>query len=507
MSETKDGILEKLGVIVGSINVSAEPAMLESYSRDQSFTPPQKPNYVVMPKKVKEVQEIVRLANQQLMPVIPYSSGTDFHGAAVPNQGGILVDLSRMNKIVELDTLNWHVTIEPGITFAQLSQEVGKQGFRVLTPLLTPPSASVLSTYLEREPVPQAADFIYGNEQVQTIVVVLPNGEIFTPGNPAIKGSAHSSPHGPGLNFYRLLICAQGTLGIVYQMNLRLMLLPKAQKTLFFTFDNITDAVSAIKNIQRKELGLECFALNDFDLAVLLTEADATDTKKLKQGSYISNTGAKPWSEDQQQRFNAIREALPPWTVVISLFGWTRRPEEKVEYQELDLRDLAAEAGFTVKNTVGSVPALDKIMEEEFLLPWRMQKRFGYKGSCHGLMFHATGDSIQMIEDALCQVAARYRYSSSDIGAYIQPVERARTFYCVYDLHSNPTDADDVGRVKAFFNEASETLIDLGAFFDRPYGPWAEMVYRRNGAYSEYLKKLKRELDPNLIMNPGKLCF
>ncbi len=149
MSEVKDAIGDGLVSIVGSGNVLNEPAILEKYSRDQSFTPPRKPNYVVKPKSLEEVQGVVRLANEQLMPVIPYSSGTDFHGGAVPNQGGILVDLSQMNQITEFDTHFWYVTVEPGVTFAQLNQEIAKQGFRIPTPLMTPPSASVLTTYVE----------------------------------------------------------------------------------------------------------------------------------------------------------------------------------------------------------------------------------------------------------------------------------------------------------------------------------------------------------------------
>ena len=507
MIEAKDAIKDGLGKIGGSGAVSTEPTVLERYSRDQSFTPPRKPNYVVKPKKLEELQSIIKFANEQLMPVIPYSSGTNFHGGAVPNHGGILVDLSQMNNISELDTYFWWVTVEPGVTFAQLNEELGKRGFRVLVPLMAPPSASVLATYVDREPVPAAADFIYGNEQLQTMRVVLPNGDSFTMGNPAVEGAPHSHIFGPGLNFYRLFMCSQGTLGIVYQINLRYIPLPKVQKVFFSAFDNVSDVISAMRKIERKELGFECFALNSFDLATLAVNEAPADTKILKRGEYVGTTGAKPWSQGQHQRFEALRQALPPWTLVLTIAGWARHPEEKVEYQELDYRDLAAESGFEVKPSVGGIIGLDKLIEEEMVLPWRMQKRFGYRGSCHGLMFHAAGAALPTIENALSEVAAKYHYSWGDIGAYVQPVERARSFYCVYDLHCDPTNNSDVERVKALFNEASEALIDAGAFFDRPYGPWADMMYRRNATYAEYLKKIKAQLDPNNIMNPGKLCF
>jgi len=507
MSEAKDAINAGLEAIVGSKSVFTDLAVLEKYSRDQSFTPPRKPTYVVKPKKLEELQGVIRLANEQLMPVVPYSSGTDFHGAAVPSQGGITVDLSQMSRISELSDFYWYVTVEPGVTFTQLQKEAAKKGMRVLVPLMTPPSASVLVTYLEREPVPSAPDFIYGNEQIQTMRVVLPSGDSFTLGNPALEGMPHTHPFGPGLNFWRLFMCAQGTMGITYEMNLRLIPLPKVQKFFFSAFDSVADAITAIKQIQRQELGFECFALNSFDLATMAVAEAPADTKSLKNGTYVGPAGAKPWPLAQRQRFEALRQALPAWTLVLSIVGWSRYPEEKVEYQELDLRDLAAASGFELRPSVGGIAGLDKIVADEMLLPWRMQKRFGYKGSTHGLMFYATGDSIALIEDALNQLAAKYYYSAGEIGAYVQPIERARTYHCVFDLHCDPEDIGDVERVKAFFNDASEMLVNLGAFFDRPYGPWAEMMYRRNGNYAEYLKKIKAQLDPNNIMNPGKLCF
>ena len=95
-----DSILKELAATVGTDNASDDPFVLDSYSRDQSFVPPRRPNYVVRPGKVAEVQEIVKLANSHMMPVIPYSSGTNFHGGSVPQHGGIVVDLRRLNNII-----------------------------------------------------------------------------------------------------------------------------------------------------------------------------------------------------------------------------------------------------------------------------------------------------------------------------------------------------------------------------------------------------------------------
>ena len=501
-----DSILQELAAIVGNDNASDDPFVLDTYSRDQSFTPPRRPNYVARPGKVEEVQEIVRMANSHMMPVIPYSSGTNFHGGAVPNQGGILVDLQRMNNIDYIDERNWHALIEPGVTYSQLQAELEKRNLRVAAPITSPPSASVLVDYLERNPVITAPDFIFGNELFSTYDIVMPTGELFTIGHPPTAKARASAPDGPALDFYRLFMGAQGTLGIVVRMAIRLLALPNAQKVLFIPADTVGRTIEIIQRIERKELGMECLALNSFDLAALVVE-DHTQDEKLRKGKYVGATGAKSWSTEQLSQFKKLKESLPPWVVIVCLTGWARRSEEKLEYQELDIRDLSVELGFEIKNTVGGIPTLDKIIKEEVLLPWRMQKRFGYKGSCHGLMFHARPDTVPALEAAIDEVASRYHYPTSDIGGYLLPIERARTIYCEYDLHCNLDDAVDSQRVKSLFEEVSKVLVDRGAFFDRPYGPWAEVMYSRAGAYTDYLKRVKKQLDPNNIMNPGKLCF
>jgi len=289
-------------------------------------------------------------------------------------------------------------------------------------------------------------------------------------------------------------------------MSTRLLPLPTAQRVFFIPADTVERAVEIIQRIERKELGLECFALNRFNLAAFLVE-DPSQDKRIRQGKYIGNRGAKPWAATQFAQFERLKESLPPWTVVICLTGWAQRAEEKVEYQELDLIDVAVEVGFEIKNTVGGVTGLDRIIKEDVLLPWRMQKRFGYKGSCHGLMFHARPDWVAELEAAVYGVAYEYQYPTSDIGGYLLPIERGRTIYCEYDLHCNLDDPQESQWVKELFEEVSQVLVDNGAFFDRPYGPWAKIMYSQAGTYTEYLKKLKRQLDPNNIMNPGKLCF
>jgi len=512
LNDSKDTLLEEVIAIVGAKHASDDPAILDSYSRDQSFSLPRKPNYVVFPDSASQVQELVKLANLHQVPVIPRSSRVSLRGGAIPEFGGIIVDLQRMDRIVELDSTNWLVTIEPGVTFGQLREELKKSGFRIAAPLFSLPSASVISTYLDREPLITAADFIYGNELIAVITAVMPNGELFTVGhpkrgNPPKAGTAPSNIDGPGLNFYKLLLGSQGTMGIATLMVLRVLPMPKEQRVLFMPFDELETAIETIQKIQRCEIGLECFALNDFNMAVFLLKETSIDAKKLGSGEYIGTGGATPWSARQLAQFEALRKELPPWTVIIDLAGWGRIPSEKIAYQEQDLREVLAGSGIMPQSSFNGIMGMDELVARDLVSPARMQKRFGYRGSAYGLCFYSEVGRAAEFEETISWVANKYRYPTTDIGGFILPVERARTAYCEYHLYCNPNDLTSKERVKDLFIDISEALIDQGAFFDRPYGPWAQMMYSRVGTYTEYLKKLKKQLDPNGVMNPGKLCF
>jgi FAD/FMN-containing dehydrogenase len=128
-------------------------------------------------------------------------------------------------------------------------------------------------------------------------------------------------------------------------------------------------------------------------------------------------------------------------------------------------------------------------------------------GSCNSLMFHSESRRVAEFQDILHKSAVKYNYPGKDIGGYLLPIERGRAIYCEFDLHYDSNNTENTEDVKRLNTEASKALIEAGAFFDRPYSVWADLMYSRTGTYTEYLKKLKVELDPNNIMNPGKLCF
>jgi FAD/FMN-containing dehydrogenase len=146
-------VKKDLASIVGPEYVSDEPDTLERYSRDYSFVQPGKPGWVVYPKSTEEIRGVVKYANDRLIAVTPRSSSIGFYGAGIPSQGGIILDLTRMNRIFDITEKDRNVKVEPGVTWSQLQAELEKHGMMVCNPLLPHPAKSMLTSCMEREPM------------------------------------------------------------------------------------------------------------------------------------------------------------------------------------------------------------------------------------------------------------------------------------------------------------------------------------------------------------------
>jgi FAD/FMN-containing dehydrogenase len=463
--------------ILGPNHISDAPEVLEKYSKDNSFIEPMIPDCVVFPGNTKEVQELVRYANRQHIPVTPRSSGIGFNGAGLPRQGGIVVDLSRMNKILSIDPRNKFVKIEPGVTWGQLQDELEKQDMMVCNPLLPHPLKSVLTSSLEREPI-----LIPKNEYTDTFLtaeMVLPNGEMFWSGTAVGKGLASGNfPDGlyPGA---RLFTGTQGRMGIVTWANIKAEWLPKKERVFFFSFDNLEDISEPIYSLLRRMIGRECLVLNRFNLATILAEK---------------------WAED----FNDLKEKLPPWTLIINLSGLHRHPDEKIEYEEEALLEIASKFDISPSQTVPEIPELSKKVSSMLRKPC-LKKEFWkslYKGSFQDIFFHTTLERVPNFTKGLIELSSNFGYPTEDIGIYLQPLEYGRACFCQYTLPYDPNDQEDIKKVHHFFLDASERIIKGGGFFSTPYGPLEDMVFSRASSFFDVTNIVKSTLDPNNIMNP-----
>jgi FAD/FMN-containing dehydrogenase len=488
---TTFGELQKqLEGIVGKKKVLTDGAVLDEYCKDESFVSPRRPDCVVQAKSTQEVQKIVLLANEHAIPVIPRSSKVGFYGSGIPAEGGIVVDLSPMNKILRVDERNRWVMIQPGVTYGQLQSELGKRGFQVMFPLLPHREKSVVTSTLDKEP--NLVTKMHLDETINTMEIVLPTGELFRTGSLAMPSSApEKTPDeaisdlcnwaGPGIDWYRLMTGTEGTLGIITTMTIRMMHIPKVRKLFFIPFQDVESAVEPTYLIQRREIGNECFLLSALTLASLLAE-EAGDIEKL-------------------------RSVLPPYTLILCLAAGDWYPEQKIAYQEEALFEMADDFHIEPATTLPRVAEADHAMRNMFTRQWEGDPywKSRVKGASQSLIFLSPMRRVPEFLRVAREVAGKHDYPFSDVGVYVQPKQRAHAIHVELHLHYDPEDLSAVDRVKALFLAASEELIDQGAFFYRPYGPWAQMVYSRAGNLLPTIKKVKGILDPVNVMNPGRL--
>lgn len=483
-------VKSKLSEIVGAENFSDDPDKLRIYETDFSYTPAGAPNYVVKPIVSEEVAEVIRFCNENNIPVVPCSSKVHFYGATIPKEGGLILDLSRMDKILEIDPENRRVRFQAGVTWDKLTNELRKQGFRVIMPLAPPAERSVLTDFLEREePTNQVYDY---GEPLQAMEVVWPTGEIFRTGSASVNGypdspSKGGNPSGPGLDFYRFFQCAQGTMGVVTWTNLKMESIPKMDKILFGPIDDLNYAMDFLYRILPRRIGQEVVLLNQVSLAAML---------------------AQEWPRE----FDRLKATLPPWTLILVISGLLRRPEEKLAYEQSFLAQVIKEE-FTNLRLGESLPGFPGLRNKILPIlrnPWPADVphwKLRVKGACQSLFFHTRPSRADHFVTKVREISARYGYPAGDIGVYIQPIEHNRACRPEFNFFYDPGNETEKTTVRALYREAATALLKEGAVFTRPYGDLAPIVYERAASYAGHLKRLKKVFDPNNIMNPSNLCF
>lgn len=480
---------DKLIEIVGAENFFDDPKTLEKYSSDHSFAPPRKPFAVVKPRNAEEVGRIVSLANEDLIPLIPHSSGfPKFHGDTIPKMGGVAVDLSGLKEVIRVDRRNRLAIIEPGVTFNELRSELEKEGMLPYTPLLPRSNKSVLASYLEREPTMRPKDHWDVQDPLLAGEVILGTGDIFRTGGAAQATREDAKTGevvpvgamGPGqVDVMRIVQGSQGTMGIVSWASIRCRLKPSIQKPFFVASQRLDDMVPFAYRLLRHRLGEEFFILNDFGLANVLVE----EAEKIKE----------------------LQSALPPWILFVNIAGYQRYPDEKVAYIQEQIANAARELGLELIPEVGGVGA-EEVLDKVGKAPEK-DRRLRYKGSCQGLPFLATLDKTPEIVGSMIRICGVHRYPSLELGVYIQPIIQGCHCHCEFDLMYDLEDAVGKERVRSLFEDAAQQLANIGASYSRPYGTLADITYRRDSEATSALRKVKGIFDPNNVMNPGKLCF
>ncbi len=243
MFEKIDGaVLEELRGIVGAENVFVSPEDKEKYSHDEVAEIRHEPEAVALATSAGQVAEIMKLAQRKRFPVTPRGAGQGLSGGAVPIYGGLVLSVERMDRILEIDQENLMVTVEPGVITGNLHRAVEEVGLFYPPDPASLDSCSIGGNIAEDAGGPRAIKYGVTRGYVCGLQVVLPNGEIIEMGGKLVKNVT-------GYNLIQLLIGSEGTLAVVTRVLLKLIPLPKERVDLLVPFGNFRDAVQTVSEI------------------------------------------------------------------------------------------------------------------------------------------------------------------------------------------------------------------------------------------------------------------
>ncbi len=460
--------LESLEKIVGKNFVTDRVEERYYYSSDPSAEEPCLPDFVVMPGSVEEIQDILRLANREKIPVIPRVGGLTLSGLAIPYGGGILLDLKRLDKIIEVNPDSMYAVVECGVTTGQLKTylEENYPNLWFCQPH-APQSVGVISNAVIYGAGQVSLGYGVSSDMVNGLEVVLPTGEILRTGSCALGDSWLTKYCLP--DFMGLFLGWFGTTGIITKASIQLWPKPSIRDTMFYKIDTVDDTV---------------------DLLLKLTKSETCDD------IYINS-----WTGTSTKRFYMPEkpEGMPEITMDIILSG---KSQEEVDLKKKMIGEMVEEAmkkGVKVEEFEPPLLLKIGILMVPQPLPF-MDQMFGggaeYLG-CY-IPIEATGEAYEKG----MEIAKKYGFQ------YLHVVRPFRTGHVTGIMYAFPFNKKDPEMVKRLLNvlvEICDMAIKLGGVPWKP-SPTVQKVVLEHAdpEFVNFMKKIKTMLDPNGIMSPGQ---
>jgi alkyldihydroxyacetonephosphate synthase len=467
-------IRSELEEVVGEAHVSTAESDRLVYSSDWFWAsqmwldrgqPLSMPDYVVHPASVEEVSSIIQIASDYRIPVIPWGGGSGTQGAALALYGGIILDLKRLDRILEVDEQSLTVTAQAGINGTRLEWELNERG---LTLPHYPASANcaTLGGYL----APRGSGTIstkYGKAEdlVMSMQIVLPDGRIIrTPPLPN---------HASGPDFMRLFLGTEGTLGVITEATMQVDYLPQTRLLRALLFDDLTQALEAGRQLMVRRLDPMVIRLYDPNsTASLVKHTLGLDL----EGGYmvIGFDGDADIAALQEEKAMEICRGLGAKDL-------GREPGERWWEHRYDFYYPPKSLGFPwMYGTTETVCTFDKVEKI-----WRAQKG--------------------AVEEGFGEWGVRF------IAHFSHWWRWGASMYSRFIIESPPEDPEAAIRLhNRVWNVAVTAALDNGGMINEHHGVGLKLsrfMRRQYGDAWPLVQQLKHTIDPRGIMNPGKLGF
>ncbi|MGE7759902.1 FAD-binding oxidoreductase [Peribacillus sp. NPDC097895] len=450
--------IQEIDVIIKTGKVYTAESDRFSYSFDASFGT-YLPDLVIQTKSTEELVSLVKFANREKIPLYPRGQSTSLSGGPLPVKGGIVLDLSVMNDILEIHEEDLVAVVSPGVLTSNIHKAAEQKGF-----MYPPdPSSSHVSTIggnlAENSGGPRGLKYGVTKDYVIGLEVITPEGELIKTGGSTVKNVT-------GYDLTKLIVGSEGTLGIITKAVLRLIPKPKATATIMVIFDSLVDAGSAISKILSAGIFPSKMELMDQASIVAVEQFEPLGLPVDAAALILIEMDGHPL---------ALQEEVAQASELCRAVGAreVRIPKDKVEEAELwRARKLVSPAIVRIKPTKISEDATvprSKIPQ----MCERLQK-IRDKYGVHLVVFGHAGDG-NLHPNIICDKTDKEEMSRVELAV-------ADIFMAAIELGGTLSGEHGIGMMKAPFLE-----MELGA------------------AGLDIMKRIKEVWDPNNIMNPGKI--
>lgn len=436
--------------------VSTNETVLINHGQDESYHTPALPNIVVFPYTKEDVSNILKLANTYQVPVIPFGAASNLEGQIIPYEGGISIDFNEMNNIVSIEPENLLVTVQPGVRRLQLNQALKKHG--LFFPVDPGADATLGGMAATNSSGTTAVKYGAMREQVLDLEVVTANGEIIHTGSKAAKSSS-------GLGLNGLFVGSEGTLGCITELTLRLYSIPEFEVAGRAVFPSVHDAVQAVIGLKQGGIPIGRVELVDAHAVKVANAYNDTNYKEAPtlflefHGNEAGLAQDVAFATDIMNDFNCL----------------------EIEFEQ----DTAA------RNKLWTT---------------RHSLAYAFTHQSPGKKMISTDVCLPVSELAESIEFAREKVQAYQLDAGILGHVGDGNFHTTIMVDVN--DEDEFSRAKQYSDELVQYAIAHGGTCTGEHGVGVgkkRYQQQQHGAALDVMRAIKNALDPNGIMNPGKM--
>ena len=450
------GAIAELEAAFGNRVVTSQ-AVREQHANTTTWVAGEPPDAVVYPQSADDVQQVVRICARHRAPVIAFGTGTSFEGHVNAPYGGVSIDLKDMNRIIAIHPQDFDCVVEPGVTRKQLNDYLRDQG--LFFPVDPGADASLGGMCSTRASGTTAVRYGTMKDNVLALKVVRPDGELMTTSRRARKSSA-------GYDLTRLMVGAEGTLGIITELTLKLHGLPEATASAVCRFPSIQAACDAAITAIQTGIPIARVELLD-EIQVKVCNTYSKLGLPEEPTLFLEFHGTQASVTEQSERFGDIAREYGAGS-----FEWSARPEDRT-----------------------------RLWQARHDIFWALR---GYRA---GAKVVVTDVCVPISRLAECVTETKRDAETSGIIAPIVGHVGDGNFHASVMVMME--DPEEVAAAKAFVDRVAERALAMEGTCTGEHGIGEgkkHLLEPEHGAAAiDVMRAIKRALDPDNIMNPGKI--